>query len=254
MIRLLVFQVSIGCLGMKISIITATYNAAPVLPRLIESLRAQADRDFEWIVVDGASTDDTLAILAAAGDVVTTFISEHDFGIYDALNKGLKTASGDYYLVLGADDSLYPDAIKQYRAALLAGPVFPDIVTASISSGGSVCSARVGRAWLYGLRGYVSSHSIGALIKRSLHDSHGYYSRKFPIAADQYFIKKAGDSGAVIKVCDFCAGVYGTEGVSSVDVAGTLTEIFRIQLATEKNKFFQLMIFVGRLLKNYRRL
>lgn len=249
MIRLLVFQVSIGCLGMKISIITATYNAAPVLPRLIESLRAQTDRDFEWIVVDGASTDDTLAILAAAGDVVTTCISEHDFGIYDALNKGLKTASGDYYLVLGADDFLYPDAVEQYKKSLLISIVAPDLVTAQAKAGGRLLSP-AGMVWLYGMRGYVSAHSVGTLIKRSLHDSHGYYSRKFPIAADHYFIKSVCDNGAFVLKRDFVAGEFGVGGVSSVDVIGTHSEFFRAQIATGENRIIQLGLYFLRLIKN----
>lgn len=239
----------------RISVLTATYNAAGTLDHLIASLEAQQDNDFEWIVVDGASSDDTVRRAEAARLARKVVVSEPDFGIYDALNKGLHVATGDYYLVLGADDELAPDAIARYRAALVSAPTPPDIVTAAIlSAEGVLCHARPGKAWLYGLQGFVSAHSIGALMRVDLHQRFGLYSRKFPIAADQLFIKRAAQGGARILQCDFCAGRFGALGVSSVDLAGTLTEFLRVQLATEPGKALQLLLFVLRLLKNYRRL
>jgi glycosyltransferase involved in cell wall biosynthesis len=237
----------------SISILTATYNSAAVLPALIASLQAQTDTDFEWVVVDGASTDATLDLVRAAS-LRKVVISEPDFGIYDALNKGLRAASGGFYLVLGSDDMLEPQAIANFRQALKDADILPDMVSARVRAGTTVFAAQRGRAWLYGLQGYVSQHSVGTLIRRGLHDRHGMYSRKFPIAADQFFIKKAGNAGAVIRYCDFVAGEYGTAGCSSVDTAGALTEFFRVQLLTEKNKLLQVTIFLLRLLRHYARL
>lgn len=99
--------------GPDITVITATYNASKVLPGLIDSLRSQTDQDFEWIVVDGASTDGTVELVEAAGDVVTRWVSEPDFGIYHALNKALGLATGEYYLVLGADDRLRTEGVAR---------------------------------------------------------------------------------------------------------------------------------------------
>ena len=84
-----------------ISVITVTFNAAALLPGLMDSLRTQTDRDFEWVVVDGASTDGTVALLNSSGDILSHWISEPDFGIYDAMNKALQMARGEYYLVMG---------------------------------------------------------------------------------------------------------------------------------------------------------
>jgi glycosyltransferase involved in cell wall biosynthesis len=236
-----------------ISVLTATFNSADVLPALIASLLAQSDADFEWVVVDGASSDATLELVRSAG-LRKVVISEPDFGIYDALNKGLGAASGSFYLVLGSDDVLEPDAVANFRQALAEADAVPDMVSARVRAGTRVFAAQRGKAWLYGLQGYVSQHSVGTLIRRALHDRHGMYSRKFPIAADQFFIKKAGNAGAVIRYCDFVAGEYGTAGCSSVDTAGTLTEFFRVQLLTEKNKLLQVAIFLLRLLRHYPRL
>jgi len=97
-----------------ISIITATFNASSQLPDLITSLRAQSDRDFEWIVIDGGSTDSTVELLHGCGDLVTSMVSEPDFGIYHAINKGIRLSRADYYLVVGADDRLAQHAIENF--------------------------------------------------------------------------------------------------------------------------------------------
>lgn len=89
-----------------ISIITSTYQAASALGATIESIRKQEFRDFEWIVVDGASSDATLQILADNSDIVSHLISEPDRGIYDAWNKGVRAARGHWLQFLGAGDAL----------------------------------------------------------------------------------------------------------------------------------------------------
>lgn len=235
----------------SISVITAVYNAESVLPALIASLRSQTDKDFEWVVVDGKSTDGSLDVLASARDVVSHVISERDFGIYDALNKGLRAASGDYYLVIGADDVMAPHAIELYRAALLAEQDDIDIVTAKVRSEGRLLQPRPGLSWLCGHHAYVSNHSVGALFRRSLHDVLGEYSRKFPIGADQLFIKKVVLAGGRVRSCDFVAGTFGKEGVSSTDELGVLTEFFRIQFMTEPRRLLQVVLFIARLVKKY---
>jgi len=229
-----------------ISVITATFNAADQLPGLIDSLRTQSDRDFEWIVVDGASTDATIDLLKASGDTVRSWISEPDFGIYHALNKAICISSGEYYLVLGADDRLLPDAIAQYRHhAALSGA---DLVTASILLDGRVSAGKLGQSWWNGMFAYVSGHSVGTLIRRSLHDRFGYYSRRFPVAADMYFIKTACMSPDVrVHKVDFVAGEHGKAGVSSVDKAATFCDCFRVQLETERWKSLQVLIFLVKL-------
>lgn len=230
----------------SISIITVTFNAGAPLPTLIDSLRAQSDRNFEWIVVDGASTDKTIDLLKASG-IVSTWISEPDFGIYDALNKAIRISTGEYYLVLGADDRLLPDAIAQYRDhATLSGA---DLVTASILLDGRVSAGKSGLSWWNGMFAYVSGHSVGTLIRRSLHDRFGYYSRRFPVAADMYFIKTACMSPDVrVHQADFVAGEHGKAGVSSVDKSATFCDCFRVQLETERWKLPQIIIFLAKLM------
>lgn len=235
----------------SISVITVTYNAANLLPGLIDSLRAQTDHDFEWIVADGASTDTTVELIKSAGHLASNWISEPDFGIYHAMNKALQLATGEYYLVLGADDRLNPDAIAQYRNHARKSEA--DIVTALIKRNGIIEQHKPCRTWLYAHHAYVSEHSVGSLIRKDLHEKFGLYSKRYPIGADLLFLKKV-CSSPVVKVtkADFVAGTFGFTGTSREDRAGAICDYFRAQLETEKNKYLQIILFAAKVLKNAR--
>ncbi|GAB3960912.1 glycosyltransferase family 2 protein [Spirosoma harenae] len=90
-----------------VSIITITYNAERFLERTIRSVLAQQATDFEYIVIDGGSKDGTLAIIKQYEKAITDWISEPDKGLYDAMNKGLHRAKGDYVWFMNAGDELY---------------------------------------------------------------------------------------------------------------------------------------------------
>lgn len=111
------------CAAPLITIITATYNAASYLPTLIASIREQTYKNFEWVVMDGGSTDGTVEILRVNADVVGYWSSEPDKGIYNAWNKALRHASGEWICFLGADDYLWSnDALTQVAAVLKTLP------------------------------------------------------------------------------------------------------------------------------------
>lgn len=95
------------------SVITATHNAAATLPRLLDSLAAQTCRDFELIIQDGASTDNTVAVAESYRNKLPalSLASEPDMGIYDAWNRAVKRSSGQWLLFLGGDDYLTSDSI-----------------------------------------------------------------------------------------------------------------------------------------------
>ena len=101
---------------MKVSIITITFNAARTLQRTLDSVACQTYADIEHLIIDGASKDDTVAIAEryqqeSRHEVVIQ--SEPDHGLYDAMNKGLQKATGDYLVFLNAGDTLYaPDTIE----------------------------------------------------------------------------------------------------------------------------------------------
>ena len=91
---------------MKLSIITITYNAEQFLERTIQSILAQTDQNFEYIIIDGKSKDGTLRIAEKYKSRVNKLISEPDKGLYDAMNKGLKNALGDFVWFMNAGDEI----------------------------------------------------------------------------------------------------------------------------------------------------
>ncbi|MBV7529478.1 glycosyltransferase family 2 protein [Chitinophaga sp. sic0106] len=90
-----------------ISIITVCYNAEKHIEKTIQSVLSQTYPHIEFIIVDGASKDGTMAVVEKYRDHIATIISEKDKGLYDAMNKGLKAATGDYVYFLNADDLLH---------------------------------------------------------------------------------------------------------------------------------------------------
>ncbi len=110
-----------------ISVITITYNAASTLAPTLASVEAQTFRDFEYLVIDGASSDNTVALAANCSRAIV--ISEPDMGLYDAMNKGLHHACGRYVIFLNAGDAFSsPDTLQRYADAIAAAPVEPGIV------------------------------------------------------------------------------------------------------------------------------
>ncbi len=91
----------------KLSIITVTYNAAAFIEPTIKSIGEQVFTDREYIIVDGKSRDHTTDIIAAHRDIVTQTVSEPDNGLYDAMNKAIRMAKGEYLMFLNAGDLFY---------------------------------------------------------------------------------------------------------------------------------------------------
>jgi glycosyltransferase involved in cell wall biosynthesis len=112
----------------KLSIITVCRNIKDTIQRTCESIINQTWQDFEWIVVDGGSTDGTVEILKRYKDRIDILISEPDNGIYNAMNKGIKIATGEYLNFMNGGDSFYDNGVlekvfknKEYSADILYG-------------------------------------------------------------------------------------------------------------------------------------
>ena len=97
----------------KISIVTVSYNAVDTIEQTILSVIGQEYPNIEYIVIDGGSTDGTVDIIRKYEDQIAYWVSEPDQGIYDAMNKGIRRAPGDYVYFLGADDWLRDDQVMQ---------------------------------------------------------------------------------------------------------------------------------------------
>jgi len=110
----------------KISIITVVFNGEKYIGRTIESVVGQTYKELEYIIIDGKSTDRTLEIIGAYKRGIQKVISEPDTGLYDAMNKGLKAASGDYVWFLNSGDQIYSSNTIETMVAGLTG--VPDII------------------------------------------------------------------------------------------------------------------------------
>ena len=112
----------------KFSIITVTYNAEKVLEDTIQSVISQTYRNVEYIIVDGASKDHTLEIVNKYHNRINKVISEPDKGLYDAMNKGIQLATGDYLCFLNAGDKFHDSETLQKIVHTLKGQELPDVI------------------------------------------------------------------------------------------------------------------------------
>lgn len=112
----------------KFSIITVTYNAANVLEDTIQSVIAQSYHHIEYIIIDGASKDGTLDIIGKYRSYVHVFVSEPDKGLYDAMNKGLSLATGDYLCFLNAGDSFHSGDTLHDMVHSIPANTSPDVL------------------------------------------------------------------------------------------------------------------------------
>lgn len=112
----------------KFSVITVTYNAEKVLEDTIQSVITQTYHHVEYIIIDGASKDGTLSVIDKYRDRISRIVSEPDKGLYDAMNKGIAMATGDYLCFLNAGDSFHEDDTLQKMVHSISGNELPDVL------------------------------------------------------------------------------------------------------------------------------
>lgn len=175
---------------MKISIVTIAYNSAQTIEATLQSVIQQDYPDIEYIVIDGGSSDGTQAIVQKYLHRIAHFSSEPDKGIYDAMNKGVRAATGDVIGVLNSDD-FYADAsvIRDVVSTLKANPeceaLYADLVYVDRAH-----TDKVTRYWKAGQfnrlrfrQGWMPPHPT-FFVSRSAYDRFGLYSLDLKSAAD----------------------------------------------------------------------
>lgn len=226
---------------MKISIITATFNSAKTIKKLIDSLRSQSFKNFEWIVVDGESKDNTLEILNKITDLNLHICSKSDFGVFDAINRGIRLSKCDHYIVIGSDDFFEVDVIEKFAKEIDG---HSSVITAPF-----VCNKKIQKLsklplCFSGYRRKIYGHSVATLFRKNLHKKYGFYSNKYPIAADYEFMMKVIINNENIKICNFIAGEFSLGGKSSEDFTGASTEVMRIMSSIGFSKPIQILILI----------
>lgn len=174
---------------MKISIITVVYNSEETIEDTILSVYSQSFRNVEHILIDGGSTDKTLSIINKHRDKISTFISEPDHGIYDAMNKGLKLATGDVVGILNSDDIYYDNDVVASVIGCFntcgTDSVFSDLVYVKKNNTNKVVRYYSGADFTINkfAYGWMPPHPT-FFVKRCVYERYGYFKTDYIIASD----------------------------------------------------------------------
>jgi glycosyltransferase involved in cell wall biosynthesis len=204
----------------RLSIITINLNNAEGLKKTIESVISQTSKDFEYIIIDGASTDGSKEVIEKYADKITYWVSEKDKGLYNAQNKGLLKASGDYCQFLNSGDCLVKnDVVEKMLDKLPAG--------CSIFYGNMLKKLKTGK--IYRDRGPSRKISMltfyratinhsSAFIKRSLFEKYGLYDESLKIVADwKFYLIAVGINNETVQHINIDVSLFDMSGISNVN-------------------------------------
>lgn len=174
---------------MKVSVITVAFNSGSTIRETIESVVGQTYQDIEYIIVDGKSTDETMDIVRSFGSKISKFVSEKDKGIYDAINKGLKMATGDVISILNSDD-IYAHEHVIANTVKIFEQEGVDSVYGDLKYVLPTDNTKVKRYWKSGtydrkkfLYGWMPPHPT-FFVKREVYEQFGTFDTSLTSAAD----------------------------------------------------------------------
>jgi len=173
----------------KLSIITVCYNSASTIEDTIKSVVNQNYKNIEYIIIDGGSTDDTLKIIEQYKDKISTVVSEKDDGLYDAINKGIKLATGDIIANLNSDD-FYIDNNVIADVATKMQHDNTDTLYADLYYVDAIITNKITRHWVSGdyqygqfFKGWMPPHPT-FFVKKEIYKKYGAFNLDFKSAAD----------------------------------------------------------------------
>lgn len=242
----------------RFSIITIVYNGSNCIKKTIGSIMHQTYDNYEYIVIDGASKDDTIQICQEYKARLSKIISEPDKGLYDAMNKGIDNASGDYIIFMNCDDTFYDSFVLEKVAIGIEENNNPDFIYGDAievnedESQQFLKKARTHKWIWYGMFTHHQAmfYKLDIIKKNKLK-----YDLQYKIAADYAF------TANYLKYCHtflylnfaFCGFKQG--GISSLNTADTFNELLKIkneilQLSTIKIK---LIIFIQSMILKFKK-
>lgn len=210
---------------MKLTIITINYNNVLGLEKTIKSVIEQSKTDFEYIVIDGGSTDGSADIIKKYAENIDYWVSEPDRGVYHAMNKGILKAKGDYILFINSGDTLYEkDTLRKifsypFTTDLIYGDlarIYPDGTTDFVAM-----LDKIDTKFLI----YASLTHPTTLIKRSLFEKHGLYREDLEIVSDwAFFLKLVAFTNVTRKHIPITVTLFSMDGLSTMNEDKVLAE------------------------------
>ena len=227
-----------------ITIVTANKNGNEFIDRLINSLNHQTSKNFNWLIIDSNSTDDSINKIETKSKISYKIISQKDFSIYHALNIAIDNIETDYYCVSGCDDYFEFDFVEKIEKITLNNKY--DLIFGCVYSNNKVIHPEVKFSFLSPVN---ASHSIGTIINLSLHKKVGFYSKMYPILADKLFVVDALKQTKNILYSKEIFGTYSQTGFSSLNSIDFLCDLFKLQIKNKENILIQVLLFVLRMIK-----
>ena len=199
---------------MKLSIIIPTFNSSELIKRALDSIVNQTFEDWEVLVMDGASTDTTADVIKSYGDERIKFFSEPDAGIYDAMNKGIVKAQGEWLYFMGCDDYLLNNSVlNDVFSQAIDGY---DVVYGDVESN---LSEKNRGEWTLETLEYNRCHQA-IFYKRTIFDKIGNYTLKYKIYADHYLnLKWFLDTSIQKKYIGIKIAHFSLNGISSQQIS-----------------------------------
>lgn len=203
---------------MKLSIITINYNNQEGLRKTIDSIVSQSFRDFEWIVIDGGSTDGSKELIEKYADHIAYWVSEPDAGVYNAMNKGIKVAKGEYVNFMNSGDCFASTTILEevletsHTADVIYGYMMRGSIDGEVNNQ-SVMKPKLSWIDLY----YDGLPHQSSFIKRSLFDKFGLYDENLKAVADwKFFVNAFVYHKATSEFIAKKVSIYAEGGISDV--------------------------------------
>ncbi len=238
------------------TIITVVLNQEKYLETAIKSLINQKIKDYEYILIDGRSTDNTLKIIKKYNNKISYWISQKDKGIYDAFNKGMLLAKGKYIGILNSDDRYTKKALEIIKKYIIKFPQ-KDFIFGSVKKHWGVLHGYNPKKITYSW-GFYTSHSTGFFIKRSSAKKVGLYNIKYKYHADyDYFyrmivLKKM--IGIATKKNEI-VGIFRRGGFSSkISYRKLFFEELRIRYNNNQNILIIIIIALFKFFKHFRKI
>ncbi|GAB3947977.1 glycosyltransferase family 2 protein [Spirosoma harenae] len=246
---------------MKVSIITVVYNGAEFIRDCIESIVNQTYPDIEYIVIDGKSTDGTVEIVQSYGTKIARFVTEPDKGLYDAMNKGIRLATGDVIGLLNADDFYRHNRVIENMVATFertnSDAVYGDMLYVDRAN-----PNKLNRYWRSGwyspnafLWGWMPGH-LSFFAKRSLYSTYGLFRLDMKSAADyELMLRFIHKHKAKLAYMDEVTIVMRSGGISNSSLQNRVRANREDKLAWQLNElkpyFFTFWLKPLRKLKQY---